>query len=172
MTIANPLDPMFTTDEIGERHAIRAGAHAVDESVLRTAQRWHHGVTDLAVARVMLALEYHHVRPYRSRLGRWLVPAGSPLAGHTFNLSPVIGEMVRTGLVRHWQDRNGDHLIPAPVHLLGRSMVFPGLIATHSACLFVGEDMGPMRSRLVEDLSLVDCLACESAVATGSIPRL
>lgn len=172
MTTSSPLDPVLTVDEVGERAALRAGAHAVSSELLRVAQRWQHGVTDIGVARVMLALEFHHVRPYRNRTGRWYAPSGSPLANKDYNLGTTISEMVRTGLVRHWRDRDGDHLIPAPVHLLERTTMPTGLVTKHSACLFVGEDLGPMRSRLVDRLDLVDCLACESAVAIGSFPRL
>lgn len=170
MTTSVPLDPTLTTDEVGDRAAIRAGCHSAPSERLRIAQRWQYGVNDLMAARVMLALEHYHVRPYRNRVGRWYAPSGSPLA--SLNLGNVIAEMTRTGLIRHWRDRNGEHLIPAPVHFLARSTQSTGFITVHSACLFVGEDMGPMRSRLVDRLDLVDCLACESAIATGGIPRL
>jgi hypothetical protein len=168
---SSPMDPEMTVDEAGRAHADRAAAHTMDESVLRTAQRFQHGVTDLQVARVMYALE-RGTRPYRNRVGRWYAPTGSPISGMGANLSSIIGEMVRTGLVRHWKDREGDHLIPAPVHYRVRDTDYPGLIQAHSACLFVGEDMGPMRSRLTDRLDLTDCLACESVVATGHVRRL
>ena len=168
---SNPPDSILSVDENGERFAIRAGAHAAHESTLRVAQRWQNGVNDLKVARVMLALEYHHVRPYRNRLGRWYAPTGSPLAGGVW-ISPVVAEMIRTGLLRCWHNRDGDHLIPAPVHYRSRSVSWAGVETQHSACLFVGEDMGPMRSRLVDRFDLVDCLACETAVASGNVPRL
>lgn len=166
-----PLDPFLSADAAGERYATRAGAHAANADVLRAAQRWQNGADDLKAARVFLALEYHHVRLFRNRLGRWFALPGSPLTGCTW-LSPVIAEMIRTGLLRHWHDRNGDHLIPAPVHYRDRTVSWAGVVTQHSACLFVGEDMGPMRARLVDDLSLVDCLACEAVVAHGSVPRL
>lgn len=163
------MGPMTITDISWE---IRAAAHSTAPLTLRAAQRFQNGVTDLDVARVMLALE-RGVRPYRNRAGRWLAPSGTTLAGfgrgHLSgrNLSTVIGEMIRTGLVRHWIDREGDHLIPAPVHLMAGE---PG--NRHSACLFTGEDMGPMRSRLVEEhrFTLVDCLHCEQTLAQGG-PR-
>lgn len=168
---SSPLDPILTADGAGLLAAVRAGAHAAHESTLRVAQRWQSGVDDLKVARVMLALEYYHVRLFRNRLGRWFAPTGSPLAGGIW-VSPVVAEMIRTGLLRHWRDRNGDHLIPAPVHYRSRTTSWPGIVQQHSACLFVGEDMGPMRSRLVDQLDLTDCLACESAVAHGNVPKL
>src|SRR5687768_4149040 len=103
---SSPMEPDLTPDEIGQAFADRASAHAVDASMLRVAQRWVHGVTDLDVARVMYALE-RGTRPYRNRAGRWYAPTGSPLGGMGTNLSTVIGEMIRTGLVRHWKDREG-----------------------------------------------------------------
>lgn len=165
------MDQALITTEAGRNWADRAVAHAAPKELLRHAQRWQDPhVTDEAVARVFLALEYYRTRPYRNVNGRWYVPAGTAPAGTNTNLSPVIGEMVRTGLLRHWRDRDGDHLIPAPVHFLDRTVTGPGLVVVHSACLFVGEDMGPMRARLVERMDLTDCLACEQAIATGK-PR-
>lgn len=139
----------------------RAGAHAAAAAVLRAAQCFHHGVTDLDVARVMRAIEMGH-RPYRNHIGRWFMPSGTPAQAINFRMSHVINEMVRTGLLRHYVDREGDHFLPAPVHY--RNPQDRNL----SACLFVGEDMGPMRARLVDRLDLVDCLACERAIATGT----
>lgn len=173
MTTTNPLDPNLSPTEVGQNFAIRAAAHSADDSVLRVAQRWHHGVSDLQVSRVFLALEYYRIRPYRNVAGRWYAPTGTSLAGLNANLSPVIGEMIRTGLVRHWIDREGDHLIPAPVHLRERVVLDqPAQVFQHSACLFVGEDLGPMRSRMVDRLDLVDCLACCETVASGSSRKL
>jgi hypothetical protein len=146
-----------------EASVIRAGAHAAAEAVLRQAQRFHKDVTDLDVARVMRALELGH-RPVRHQTGKWTMTGETPAKGLNYKMSPIINEMIRTGLVRHYRDRNGDHLIPALVHY--RNPEHHGL----SACLFTGEDMGPMRSRLVDRLDLVDCLACEAVIATG-IPR-
>jgi hypothetical protein len=146
---------------------MRAASHSAAETTLRAAQRWQHGVTDVDVTLVMYALE-GGTRPYRNQAGRWLAPIGSPIGGRSSglrrNLSVVIGEMIRTGLVRHVRSSREpqDVLVPAHVHLKDGE---PG--AWRSACLFTGEDLGPMRARLVEDLSLVDCLACELVVATG-----
>jgi hypothetical protein len=170
MTTSQPLHPILTTTEAGQRFATRAAAHAAHESVLRVAQRWtDRTVTDAGVARVFLALEYYGTKPYRNTAGRWYAPTGSSLTGLGSQLSAVIREMIRTGLVRHWRDREGDHLIPAPVHLRAS---LGGMYYVHSACLFVGEDMGPMRSRLVDDLDLVDCLACLEAVSMGAVRGL
>jgi hypothetical protein len=149
-----------------EAYATRAAAHACDPLALRAAQRFQNQVTDLDVARVFLALE-RGTQPIRNSAGRWLVAQGVPLNGmHSSKLSVVINEMIRTGLVRHYRDNVGDHLLPAPVHM--RNADDP----TVSACLFVGENMGPMRSRVVDRLDLVDCLACEQAIATGTVRGL
>jgi hypothetical protein len=142
--------------EADQRFATRAAAHSADPANLRAAQRFQHGVTDLQVARIMLALERGTIL-YRSRLGRWLAPTGSPIGP---NLSPAVMEMIRTGLLRHWIDREGDHLIPAKVHLT--------LDGRNSLCLFAGEDLGPMRARLARELDLADCLECMDTVANGS----
>lgn len=134
----------------------RAGAHAYAWKDLRAAQRLQHGVTELDVARVMCGLE-QGARLYLSRTNRWCAGRGSAL--HSLErLSPTVHEMIRTGLVRHWRDREGDHLVPARVHFMGPDR--------KSACHFAGEDLGPMRARLSQDMAVVDCLECE-AIQTG-----
>jgi hypothetical protein len=144
--------PILTPEALIER----AGTHAQPADHLRPPQRFQDGVTELDVARVMHELE-RGVRLHRSRMGRWAAPLGSRLGSKA---SPAVQEMIRTGLVRHWIDRDGDHLIPAPVHL--------DLGDRQSACHFIGEDLGPMRARLTKDLDLVDCPACERALLEGS----
>jgi hypothetical protein len=149
-----------------EAAVIRATCHTVDpEALERHAQHWTTGVTDLDVARVFYALE-QGVQPYRNRAGNWRAPLGSALIAMRHHLSVVVNEMIRTGLVRHYRDHEGDHLIPALVHFRNADN------ARLSACLFTGEDMGPMRSRLVDRLDLVDCLNCEAAVASGNVRGL
>jgi hypothetical protein len=142
---------------------IRAGSHA--SAVLRSAQRLQNGVTDADVALVMYGLETG-AKPLLNRAGRWLAPqdSGGVFSGLRRNLSVVVHEMIRTGLVRHVRRRQEpqDVLVPALVHLKDGE---PG--AWRSACLFTGEDLGPMRARLVDEFSLVDCLACEQVVAAG-----
>jgi hypothetical protein len=135
----------------------RCGTHAMPEWDLRPAQRLQGGVTELDVARVMLELE-RGVRLYLNRMGRWCAPTGSRLGN---KVSPTVHEMIRTGLVRHYKDREGDHLVPAKVHL--------DLGDRQSACKFVGEDLGPMRSRLTMNLDLCDCSDCCEVVATGEV---
>ena len=134
----------------------RSSAHVFPREALRAAQRFQDGVTELDVARVMHELE-SGVRLYVNRLGRWCAPHGSKLGNKT---SPAVHEMIRTGLVRHWRDREGDHLIPARIHL--------DLGDRQSACHFVGEDLGPMRARLSADIDLIDCRDCADAVLNGT----
>jgi hypothetical protein len=145
-----------------EAAIIRAAAHSAAPATLRAPQRFCSGVTDLDLARVMRALE-SGIRPYRNKGGRWFMPSGTAPTGLGYKLSTIVNEMIRTGLVRHYRTREGDFLLPAPVHY--RNHEDRGL----SACLFVGEDMGPMRARLVDRLDLVDCGDCERVVSTGEI---
>lgn len=153
------------TETQTEAFEIRAVAHVRPDADLRAAQRWQHGVRDESVAAVMYAIERGTVF-YRNRAGRWSAPTGTPVHSRTLgrDLSTVINEMIRTGLVRHLARRHGmvtfDYLIPALVHLR---------MDGQSACLFTGEDIGPMRARLVDGdhFSLIDCLLCEQVVASG-----
>jgi len=158
------LEGMSEMTEAETRAINRAGAHAAAPAVLRPAQQFMYGVTDLQVARVMRALEggvnFTH-------LGgpRWAAPLGHPLNTPEWQqrLRQVIPEMLRTNLVRHLRGPlgGGGVLIPAPVHL--RNAEDRNL----SACLFPGEDRGPTRARLSSDLLDVDCLECERVVSTG-----
>lgn len=145
----------YCRNETEEDLVARSSAHVFPREALRGAQRLQHGVTELDVARVMHELE-RGVTLYLNRMGRWSAPTGSRLGN---KVSPAVHEMIRTGLVRHWKDREGDYLIPAKVHL--------DLGDRQSACHFIGEDLGPMRARLSCDLDLVDCRHCEDAVANG-----
>jgi hypothetical protein len=140
-----------------EAFSTRAAAHAT--AAPKASQRWLAGVTDESVAVVLYAIEADHVEFYRDRTGRWHQPQGARYRSSM--LSPTINEMIRTGLLRHVIERDVDYLVPALVHLFDHGQ---------SACRFTGEDMGPMRARLVTDLALVDCLECEAAVARGG-PR-
>ena len=137
---------------------IRAGAHSQNRDRLRMEQQFRIPVTNLAAARVMYSLETG-VRLYLTQNGRWFAPDSDPMNRIGFHLTDVVQEMIRTGLLRHWRDRNGHHLVAAKVHLLGPDKV--------SACHFVGEDLGAMRSRLVTEPTLVDCLDCVPAAVRG-----
>lgn len=138
-----------------ERYTVRAGAHAAEP--LRAAQRWQHGVTDLDVASIMYAIEADAMEFHRIKGGRWVAPVlGRRLSVR--DVSRVINEMIRTGLLRHVIDHGYDYLVPALVHLVDETV---------SACRFTGEDLGPMRARLVQPLDLVDCLECLATVGRG-----
>lgn len=175
MTTTSPLTPAPIDEQAQDAYAIRASAHSAVPGVLRPSQRFVAYVTDLDVARVMLALE-RGARLRYSRVGTWVAPAGLAMVNMSpARLSNTVNEMIRTGLVRHYRDRNGDHLIPALVHLRATTeSEYHGHVTStqHSACLFTGEDLGPMRSRLVDRLDLVDCLSCEQAVSTGTVRGL
>lgn len=127
----------------------RAAAHARERCDLRAMQRPPIGVTDEGIGWLFLGLEAGET-VYRNRAGRWSAFKGSMLA--VKNIGAVVDEAVRTGLVRHWRDQQGDHLTPAPVHGRGPD--------GQSVCHFVGEDMGPMRSRLVSEVEYIDCPRC------------
>lgn len=141
----------WDAETISRAHFIAsASAHAT--ATPRAAQRWQNGVTDLDVASVLFAIEANGAQPRRTTAGRWV---GFSMSR---GLSVVVNEMIRTGLLRHVIAREAggghraDYLVPALVHLndgIGWSV-----------CRFAGEDMGPMRSRLLTDLALVDCLHC------------
>jgi len=150
-----------TLDEADQRWADRAVAHVGDEFVLRRAQRFAGYVSELATARVMLAIERGTV--IKKTATGWKAPAGSPLPK---NLGTIVNEMIRTGLLRNYRDPRTDKhtLIPAKTHLDDGYRT--------SLCLFAGEDLGPMRARLVKDLDLVDCLECEAVYIARGIPRL
>lgn len=140
----------------------RAGAHAASPNTLRASQRFVR-VTDENVARAMHLIESVGGTGFRlSSIGRWYAPEGL----RTFpSFSQAVQEMIRTGLVRHVVDRAGlvrvDYLVPAPVHFVDTDHT--------STCKFVGEDMGPMRSRLTTDLPSVDCERCLKVISTGEL---
>jgi hypothetical protein len=116
-------------------------------------------VTDEDVALLLFSIETGHP-PRRMSSGRWHAESG--YRGYLRSVTDVVNEAVRTGLVR-WlkaDHERRDVLVPALVHVRENE---------HSMCLFTGEDLGPMRSRLVDpsQLDLVDCLECLDVVATG-----
>lgn len=141
------LDYMLTPAE--RIWIARAGAHACPSSLLTPDARWRLGVTDEAVARVLLAVE-RGTPIEAARNGRWFAPVGSGLNGAL--LSKTVQECIRTGLLAHLPT---GELVPATVHLeqweVDRWV---------SRCRTVGEGMGPKRVRLVGDPTMVDCLAC------------
>jgi hypothetical protein len=127
----------------------RASAHCFGSGCAPPAPeaRFRDGVDDLAMATLLEILESGY-RPVRSRAGRWTLPGEA----HPFNLSTIIGEAIRTGLVINVPR---DALIPAPVHLA----VWDGE-CWHVACPEPGVGAGPKRVRMHSDPIHVDCLAC------------
>jgi hypothetical protein len=131
--------------------AIRATAHAVDPALLPEAARWAvRGVNDTEVARALLALE-RGAQIVRKGSGLWYAPVGSPLNGR--NVSVVVNEMIRVGLLINWPY---ERLIPARVHL--RTWDCDGRPGTW--CEVSQEGTGPIRTRGVTDATLVDCRDC------------
>lgn len=139
----------------------RSTAHIVPTDTLTRSQRLQDHVSELDVARLMLAVEQGSA--IKLGLYRWAAPAGHPGAA-MFNRT--VQEAIRTGLVRDYRDpgTGEHHLIPALVHLRDTDGT--------SACKFAGEGMGPMRARLLDELVLIDCLNCEQVVATGEVRRV
>lgn len=142
-------------DEVTVRPELadRAAAHCA-QKLTRRGQHFQYGVSTLESTVVMLALEAGY--PFHRGACAWRCAVRLPLTAP--RLLATIGELTRTGLIRDYRDpATGVHtLIPAHIHL-----------AVHgaSACRFVGEDLGPMRARLSEDVALVDCRDCLAAVA-------
>jgi hypothetical protein len=129
----------------------RSTAHACAEAALNIAARFQYGVTDLAVARVFLALEAGTLIQKVSG-GRWYAPTGAPV--DNAHLSKTVGEMIRTGLAVH---HVSGALIPAMVHAKAWLV---GSDRWGSACATPGEYMGPKRVRLHANPLMVDCLKC------------
>lgn len=127
--------------------AERAGLHC--RPAQRSAQRWLVGVSDLDTTIVMFAVEAGWT--FTRTTAAWRCSVGLPMTAPA--VTAAVGELTRTGLLRDYRSpASGERvLLPAPVHLAAGGL---------SACLFVGEDLGPMRARLTEDLGLVDCSAC------------
>jgi hypothetical protein len=153
-------------NEINETFLTRATAHAQSYFCLTTVQRWRNGVTDEAVAGVLYAIEAEGVTFSLTGTGSWRTRAFSEVLKGV-DTSLAMREMIRTGLIRTWADRDGKtHLIPARVHLRD-----PG-VRSESACRAPVTGMPGGRVRIVTDLALVDCLECEDAVARGGPRKL
>ena len=124
----------------------RSTAHSMPETMLHPDARWQRGVTDLDVARVMLAIE-RGTEITQGNGHRWVPPVGSRMGQ---DVSIIVNEMIRTGLLIH---HHTGALVPAKVHHAPDGVHV-------STCHTAGEGMGPKRVRLVESLGLVDCLDC------------
>ena len=145
---------------------IRAGCHATAEVMLDRDAQLREGVTDLDVARVLLALEGGAlIIPGPRNSTRWMAPHGSPLRAmdgtyERRSLNRVVGEMIRLGLAYVATQRTGPSsfrrfLAPALVHARGGR--------GRPAC--GGPTTTIKRFRLVDELTLVDCQACVDALS-------
>lgn len=130
--------------------AARAAAHADETS------EWQNGVTDLDVARLILALERGTLIHPTASMTQWAAPAGSPLRAPHRPLNATVNEAIRVGLALTVTERLGPsrtltRLAAAPVHARNpRRPLLP-------AC----QDLpSPRYWRLLDDLTLVDCQAC------------
>lgn len=151
----------------------RAGSFAVADAVLDYDRQLHNGVTDLDMARLLLALDQGAEIVMGGRTDRWLAPAGSPLKGmdgryQRRSLSKVVNEAIRLGLVFVATDH------PDGIPALVRTFIVPSL--THVRSRF--NRLAPMcarptnsikRYRLLDPshLVLVDCQRCVDVARFG-----
>lgn len=135
---------------------IRAGAHAVAESVLAPAARFQYPANDLQIARLLYAIESGTLVSQGG--DGWTVAPGSPLMLGTLTL--LVREGIRTGLVRARSLQLSAFLVrvwaeAAPTHL-------PALLEPLRPLCGVPA----LRYRLIRyvdfqrDHALVDCNAC------------
>lgn len=135
--------------------AARAAAHADEEHVYR------HGVTDLDIARLILAVERGAVIHPTASMTQWAAPAGSPLRAPHRPLNATVNEAIRVGLCRVTVEpgkRPGvvlTRLAAAPVH--ARNPQRPTIPRCLDAVLYARTDA---YFRLLDDLTLVDCQGC------------
>lgn len=130
----------------------RAGAHAADPELLPEEARFQGSVTDLDVARLLLALDrgaavWPHERGWRTEQRTALMFG---------RLSATVRECLRLGLVHTMREQTGpssfrEFLVPAITHLRHRAdHRAPACPAPRSI----------KRYRLVDDRVLVDCQTC------------
>lgn len=139
--------------ERDHRLAARAAAHADEEHV------YSDGVTDLDIARLILALERGALIHPTASMTQWAAPAGSPLRAPKRPLNATVNEAIRVGLCRVATEPTGPsavrvRLAPAPVH--ARSEVRPLM----PACQVFSLPQPDRYWRLLDDLTLVDCQGC------------
>ena len=144
----------MTVIELPSAEILRAGAHAAEPAKLHPAARFRDGVTDLDMARILLALD--RGVPIVMKGYRWTVPAHSPLLA---KLASVMSEGIRLGLIHSAIEKTGPNThrqvaVAAPVHL--RSADNPD----RPAC---PRPKGIKRFRLMnaEGIRYVDCPACK-----------
>jgi hypothetical protein len=132
-------------DENTWRQTERAAAHSV------AGESFRDGVTDLDVARVLLAIE-RGAQIVAGGPSRWFCETGNPL--NRTSLARTVDEMIRTGLARAssapvGRDYYSVTLIPAPVHLRSRRDALRARCGNSS-----------LRLRRVDHLELIDCGTC------------
>lgn len=146
--------------EADQKYIIRAAAHSAAPLALPEEARFRYDVTDLQVARVILAAIRGAV-VHRIPSGHWMVqrpvqqdpmPALA-LTGIGPMLSPIVKEMLRTGLAT----RSANTFRLAPTHLRSQ-------IRTQPRCFFSGRT-NPLRARLVDEPMLVECAHCQRIYA-------
>lgn len=164
-----PATGPITEEELGLIE--RAGSFAVADGVLDHDRQLQRGVTDLDVARLLLALDQGAEIIMSGRTDRWVAPTGSPLKGmdgryERRSLSKVVNEAIRLGLAFVATDH------PDGIPALVRTFLVPCL--THLRSRF--NPLAPTCSRPTNSikryrllnasaLALVDCQACRDIAA-------
>jgi hypothetical protein len=134
--------------------AARAAAHADEAHVYRN------GVTELDMARLILALERGTLIHPTASMTQWAAPAGSPLRAPHRPLNATVNEAIRVGLCRVAVEHPRPsvavtRLAAAPVH--ARNPRRPTIPRCLDAVLYARTDA---YFRLLDDLTLVDCQGC------------
>lgn len=149
----------------------RAGSFAAADAVLNADAQMRGGVTDLDMARLLLALDSGAEIVMGKRTDTWVAPAGSPLKGFDGqfgrrSLSKVVNEAIRLGLAHVAVDRETPALVrtylaPALTHARSRfNRVMP-------ACQHPTTTIKRYRLMDRDRLALVDCQACVDIVSHG-----
>lgn len=145
----------MTVIELPNAEIVRAGAHATNPEDLPPEARFRDGVTDLDMARLLLAVE--RGVPIVMQGYRWTCPSHSPLRAR---LASTVSEGIRLGLLHQASVPTGPHTrvqtaVAAPVHL--RSATDPDRPACPQPRSF-------KRYRLMSaaDIRYVDCTACRA----------
>lgn len=138
---------------------LRAGAHGAHEEDLPEPARFLPPVDDLAVARLLAALE-NGVRVEPGGPAGWRASSAAVREPGTRRLGEIVREAIRVGLVRMSEVyENGTwaiQVVPAPVHALGSAGPVCG-------------DRSVLRYRVLgrELIRLVDCERCMDVPLSG-----
>lgn len=133
----------------------KAGLHAADPTRLKLDARFRGGITDLDVARVILAAERGAGIVADPGPCRWVL-MGPERMGRVM-LSRIVEEMIRTGLAAGVSESRGRDLVRvsvrvAPIHLRARRNDLRARCTSRA-----------LRLRRTDDPTLVDCVSCLSA---------